>query len=60
MPHLDITTYLTQYSWTLIILLIITSAIILVVVPGFSSALQVKTQRSITPSLSPGVSLFRR
>nr|YP_010323255.1 ATP synthase F0 subunit 8 [Tenerodus fallax]UKP88390.1 ATP synthase F0 subunit 8 [Tenerodus fallax] len=33
MPHLDIPTYLTQYSWTLFILLIIISVLSFVVIP---------------------------
>nr|YP_010322725.1 ATP synthase F0 subunit 8 [Arula petunia]UKP87343.1 ATP synthase F0 subunit 8 [Arula petunia] len=42
MPHLDITTYLTQYSWTLIILLALYSIMSLFILPKIQNNLRIR------------------
>ena len=42
MPHLDIVTYLAQYSWTLIILLLLFSLIVLEILPRLQQQLALR------------------
>lgn len=50
MPHLDITAYLTQYSWTLIILLALYSIMSLYILPKIQNNLRI---RSILQEAAP-------
>nr|YP_008999695.1 ATP synthase F0 subunit 8 [Calicogorgia granulosa]ACZ34435.1 ATP synthase F0 subunit 8 [Calicogorgia granulosa] len=43
MPHLDITAYLTQYSWTLLILLALYSIMSLYILPGIHNNLRIRS-----------------
>nr|YP_010322976.1 ATP synthase F0 subunit 8 [Isis hippuris]UKP87762.1 ATP synthase F0 subunit 8 [Isis hippuris] len=43
MPHLDITAYLTQYSWTLIILLALYSIMSLFILPKIQNNLRIRS-----------------
>nr|YP_010322627.1 ATP synthase F0 subunit 8 [Acrossota amboinensis]UKP87189.1 ATP synthase F0 subunit 8 [Acrossota amboinensis] len=43
MPHLDITVYLTQYSWTLIILLALYSIMSLFILPKIQNNLRIRS-----------------
>nr|YP_010322850.1 ATP synthase F0 subunit 8 [Cornularia pabloi]UKP87538.1 ATP synthase F0 subunit 8 [Cornularia pabloi] len=42
MPHLDITAYLTQYSWTLVILLALYSIMSLFILPKIQNNLRIR------------------
>nr|YP_009034301.1 ATP synthase F0 subunit 8 [Junceella fragilis]YP_010322878.1 ATP synthase F0 subunit 8 [Dichotella gemmacea]AHZ88974.1 ATP synthase F0 subunit 8 [Junceella fragilis]UKP87566.1 ATP synthase F0 subunit 8 [Dichotella gemmacea] len=43
MPHLDITAYLTQYSWTLITLLALYSIMSLYILPKIQNNLRIRS-----------------
>nr|QDP70626.1 ATP synthase F0 subunit 8 [Halipteris cf. finmarchica RH-2019]UKP87678.1 ATP synthase F0 subunit 8 [Balticina finmarchica] len=43
MPHLDITAYLTQYSWTLITLLSLYSIMSLYILPKIQNNLRIRS-----------------
>nr|AAC99655.1 ATP synthetase subunit 8 [Sarcophyton glaucum] len=43
MPHLDITAYLTQYSWTLITLLALYSIMSLFILPKIQNNLRIRS-----------------
>nr|YP_010591413.1 ATP synthase F0 subunit 8 [Clavularia crassa]UEK21387.1 ATP synthase subunit 8 [Clavularia crassa] len=43
MPHLDVTAYLTQYSWTLIILLALYSIMSLYILPKIQNNLRIRS-----------------
>nr|UKP88111.1 ATP synthase F0 subunit 8 [Radicipes sp. ANT176] len=58
MPHLDITAYLTQYSWTLIILLALYSIMSLYILPKIQNNLRIRSilqEEGAAPSKGLGV-----
>nr|YP_009417092.1 ATP synthase subunit 8 [Pacifigorgia cairnsi]AST14096.1 ATP synthase subunit 8 [Pacifigorgia cairnsi] len=58
MPHLDITAYLTQYSWTLIILLALYSIMSLFILPKIQNNLRIRSilqEEGAAPSMGLGV-----
>nr|YP_010323060.1 ATP synthase F0 subunit 8 [Paralemnalia thyrsoides]UKP87944.1 ATP synthase F0 subunit 8 [Paralemnalia thyrsoides] len=58
MPHLDITAYLTQYSWTLIILLTLYSVMSLYILPKIQNNLRIRSilqEEGTAPSKGLGV-----
>nr|YP_010289435.1 ATP synthase F0 subunit 8 [Taiaroa tauhou]UKP88307.1 ATP synthase F0 subunit 8 [Taiaroa tauhou] len=58
MPHLDITAYLTQYSWTLIILLALYSIMSLFILPKIQNNLRIRSilqKEGAAPSEGLGV-----
>nr|UKP88014.1 ATP synthase F0 subunit 8 [Parisis sp. ANT113] len=58
MPHLDITAYLTQYSWTLIILLALYSIMSLFILPKIQNNLRIRSilqEEGAAPSKGLGV-----
>nr|YP_626518.1 ATP synthase F0 subunit 8 [Briareum asbestinum]ABF69709.1 ATP synthase F0 subunit 8 [Briareum asbestinum] len=58
MPHLDITAYLTQYSWTLIILLALYSVMSLFILPKIQNNLRIRSilqEEGAAPSKGHGV-----
>nr|YP_009679290.1 ATP synthase F0 subunit 8 [Funiculina quadrangularis]QDP70612.1 ATP synthase F0 subunit 8 [Funiculina quadrangularis] len=58
MPHLDITAYLTQYSWTLITLLTLYSIMSLYILPKIQNNLRIRSilqEEGASPSKGLGV-----
>nr|YP_009679784.1 ATP synthase F0 subunit 8 [Pennatula aculeata]QDP70682.1 ATP synthase F0 subunit 8 [Pennatula aculeata]QDP70696.1 ATP synthase F0 subunit 8 [Pennatula cf. aculeata RH-2019] len=58
MPHLDITAYLTQYSWTLITLLALYSIMSLYILPKIQNNLRIRSilqEEGASPSKGLGV-----
>nr|UKP88363.1 ATP synthase F0 subunit 8 [Veretillum cf. cynomorium ANT74] len=58
MPHLDITAYLTQYSWTIITLLTLYSIMSLYILPKIQNNLRIRSileEEGTSPSKGLGV-----
>nr|YP_010289351.1 ATP synthase F0 subunit 8 [Erythropodium caribaeorum]UKP87622.1 ATP synthase F0 subunit 8 [Erythropodium caribaeorum] len=58
MPHLDITAYLTQYSWTLMSLLALYSIMSLFILPKIQNNLHIRSilqEESTTPNKGLGI-----
>lgn len=58
MPHLDITAYLTQYSWTLIILLALYSIMSLSILPKIQNNLRIRStlqEEGMAPNRELGI-----
>nr|YP_010322963.1 ATP synthase F0 subunit 8 [Isidoides armata]UKP87749.1 ATP synthase F0 subunit 8 [Isidoides armata] len=58
MPHLDITAYLTQYSWTLTILIALYSIMSLYILPKIQNNLRIRSilqEEGAAPSKGLGV-----
>nr|QDP70766.1 ATP synthase F0 subunit 8 [Umbellula sp. 1 RH-2019] len=60
MPHLDITAYLTQYSWTLITLLALYSIMSWYILPSIQNNLRIRStleEEGASPSKGLGVNI---
>nr|QDP70797.1 ATP synthase F0 subunit 8 [Umbellula sp. 3 RH-2019] len=60
MPHLDITAYLTQYSWTLITLLALYSIMSWYILPSIQNNLRIRSlleEEGASPSKGLGVNV---
>nr|UKP87842.1 ATP synthase F0 subunit 8 [Muricella sp. ANT77] len=60
MPHLDITAYLTQYSWTLATLLALYCIMNLFILPKIQSNLRIRSKlqvEGVAPSRGKGVNI---
>nr|YP_010508152.1 ATP synthase F0 subunit 8 [Cavernularia habereri]UFH78314.1 ATP synthase F0 subunit 8 [Cavernularia obesa]UXG56616.1 ATP synthase F0 subunit 8 [Cavernularia habereri] len=58
MPHLDITAYLTQYSWTILTLLTLYSIMSLFILPKIQNNLRIRSlleEEGTSPSKGLGV-----
>nr|UKP88084.1 ATP synthase F0 subunit 8 [Pseudoanthomastus sp. ANT288] len=62
MPHLDITTYLTQYSWTLITLLVLYIIMNWFILPTIHNNLRIRSilqEEGALPSRGPTINKAR-